>query len=261
MTDYFKLGEIETAAPYSLMAKYYESILSHVDYSEWYNFLDKLIVKEKIDTTKVLDISCGNGAYVRHLLSKGINAFGSDLSEMFIKMAKKEMDTKERRRFWVDDMTKPKKNGTYSSIVSLHDSVNYLTSKKALKDFFKSTAQLLEENGAIFFDITTEYNVITHFHDSSISDDIDERTSYFWNSTYNEKNKIIISHLDFLTVPKSKSGKATIQREKHKQRVWTHEEILEASEKYFNFIHHYGDFVFTKPRKTAIGVTYVMRKI
>lgn len=248
----------ELVEPYSVFAKYYHEILFYVEYEAWYDYIDRLIEKHSVNMQRVCDVSCGDGIFVERLLRKGINVFGSDLSGDFINKAKERVQPCERERFQKADMTELSCGEPYTAIFSLHDSVNYLTSKKALEKFFINSARILSPGGFLIFDVSTEYNILEYFDEENYSGELDDGGSFFWNSSYDKKKRLVHSRLDFI-LPKGEDENM-IKRECHKQRIWRNCEIKEAVGRRFEIIGYYESMSFNKPGKTAESEYYVMRK-
>jgi len=95
----------------------------------------------------IIDIGCGQGAFMMHLLANGVEAYGIDLSVEQIKVCQSfnlradAMDIKD-----VED--------TFACATAIFDVLNYIP-QNSLEDFLKNTHKILNENGYFIFDVNT----------------------------------------------------------------------------------------------------------
>jgi len=95
----------------------------------------------------IIDIGCGQGAFMNHLLANGIEAYGIDLSVEQIKVCQSfnlradVMDVKD-----VED--------SFECATAIFDVLNYIP-QNSLEDFLKNTHKILKDKGHFIFDVNS----------------------------------------------------------------------------------------------------------
>jgi len=104
----------------------------------------------------VLDLCCGAGHLAVHLLEKGYNVVGIDLSEHMLHYAEENASRfieSGQCRFILADATDFTLNEKYDLVVSTYDSLNHLENELALKDCFRCVHAVCD--GYFIFDLNT----------------------------------------------------------------------------------------------------------
>ena len=114
-----------------------------------------LKVLEQKKERAILDLGCGNGWLVNHLLELGYNAYGTDASASGIELAQK----KNKDRFFVQDLSKDElpqqlQNIRFNTIIST-EVIEHLYQPKEYLDFCK---KILCQNGGGELILTTPYH-------------------------------------------------------------------------------------------------------
>ena len=128
----------------------YANIEPLIGFYEEYQELYKIYQKEIKDLkpSKILDVGCGNGAFLQNLKGK-YKAKGIDISQEMVKISKsKGLDVECIELCKVEDR--------FEMIVAIADVLNYMDKKKLAK-FFKDVKDRLQDNGYFLFDINTLY--------------------------------------------------------------------------------------------------------
>ncbi len=129
-----------------LYAKIEPLISFYEEYQELYKIYQKEI--KDLKPSKILDVGCGNGAFLQNLKGK-YKAKGIDISEEMVKISKsKGLDVECIELCKVEDR--------FEMIVAIADVLNYMD-KKDLVKFFKDVKGRLQDNGYFLFDINTLY--------------------------------------------------------------------------------------------------------
>lgn len=95
----------------------------------------------------IIDIGCGQGAFMMHLLANGVNAYGIDLSIEQIKIC-------QAYNLNADAISLDKVNEKFNCATAIFDVINYIP-KNELKQFFEDTAKVLNNNGYFIFDVNS----------------------------------------------------------------------------------------------------------
>ena len=124
----------------------YAKIEPYLDFEDEVRYLHKAflsIIFEK-DLDNILDVGCGQGAFLNHLKANAKTACGIDLSVEQIKVCKS---------FGLDAKTIPLNKVTekFDCITAIFDVINYI-SNETLKTFLEDAFFALNENGYFIFD-------------------------------------------------------------------------------------------------------------
>ncbi len=127
----------------------YAKIEEHLDFQDEVKELHStflgLIFNKGLDD--IIDIGCGQGAFMMHLLANGVNAYGIDLSIEQIKIC-------QAYNLNADAISLDKVNEKFSCATAIFDVINYIP-KNELEQFFKDASNVLNDNGYFFFDVNT----------------------------------------------------------------------------------------------------------
>jgi 2-polyprenyl-3-methyl-5-hydroxy-6-metoxy-1,4-benzoquinol methylase len=140
-----------------------------------YQIPELISLLDKDKNRCILDLGCGNGYLVNHLIGLGYNAYGTDASEKGIAIAKK----KNEGRFFVQDLsvgTLPPalQHIPFDTIIST-EVIEHLYNPQAFIDFCK---QQLKTGGEII--ITTPYHGYLKNLLLSLLDKWDEHMNPLW---------------------------------------------------------------------------------
>ena len=128
------------------------------------------------------------------------------------------------------DMREFELYGTVRAIISICDSVNYITEPDELRRVFFWVNNYLDTDGVFIFDFNTEYKYREVLGDTTIAENREE-CSFIWDNYYYEAEQVNEYELSlFIKDQESSTGGAEIYRryqETHFQRGYTLEEMLE----------------------------------
>lgn len=216
---------------YTSFASVYDTFMDNVPYEEWgayiHNLLDEYGIKEGI----VLDLGCGTGAMTEILAGYGYDMIGIDNSVDMLEIA---MEKRERSGhdilYLLQDMREMELYGTVKAVVSVCDSVNYITEEDDLREVFRLVNNYLDPGGVFLFDFNTEYKYREIVGDCTIAEDRGE-CSFIWDNQYYEDEKINEYDLTIFIREPVQSGNSAggelyrKYRETHFQRGYTLDEI------------------------------------
>lgn len=124
---------------------------------EYLNFQDEvkelhstflgLIFEKGLDD--IIDIGCGQGAFIMHLLANGVDAYGIDLSVEQIKVC-------QAYNLNADTISLEKVDEKFNCATAIFDVINYIP-KNQLEQFFKDASSVLTDNGYFIFDVNSLY--------------------------------------------------------------------------------------------------------
>ncbi len=127
----------------------YAKVEPYLDFEEQVGELHReflrLVFENECDN--IIDIGCGQGAFMMHLSANGVNNYGIDLSAKQIQVCH-EFGLKAEHKA-LNEVTQ-----TFSCATAIFDVINYIP-QNAVERFFKDTAKVLEKEGYFFFDVNS----------------------------------------------------------------------------------------------------------
>lgn len=237
--------------PYTDIAPVYDSLLRHVDYQEWYEYILS-IMKEHIDHPRfILELGCGTGRFGSKFSNDGYTIYGIDNSLDMLLVAKTRAFL--NFRILCADITRFSLSRKMDFIFSVHDTMNYLLDNNDILKMFNCVKEIMHERSIFMFDITTEYNIIKNF-DGKTSHFSFKNSSVKWSNIYDSQKKLIYSNLHF-----NRAGKTTV--EEHIQRIYSINEITQlVVGSGLEVLGIYGDYTHESPRSDTIMINVITRK-
>ena len=221
---------------YTSFAAVYDTFMYNVPYEEWGRYLHRLLREYSIDSGMVLDLGCGTGTMTEYLAERGYDMIGVDYSEDMLEIAlEKKLRSGHDILYLCQDMREFELYGTVRAIVSICDSVNYITEPSELQQVFYWVNNYLDPDGIFIFDFNTEYKYREILGDCTIAESRED-CSFIWDNYYYEEEKINEYELSLFVRDEelSENGQEIYHRyqETHYQRGYTLEEmkaLLEAA--------------------------------
>lgn len=219
---------------YGSFARVYDTFMDNVPYEEWGEYLHGLLKKYGIGDGLVLDLGCGTGTMTEYLAARGYDMIGVDSSEDMLEIAmEKRIKSGHDILYLLQDMREFELYGTVRAIVSICDSLNYMTEPDDLRQVFHWVNNYLDTDGVFIFDFNTEYKYRAVIGDQTIAESREE-CSFIWDNYYYEEECINEYELSlFIKDEKLSADGGEIYRkykETHFQRGYTLEEMKELLE-------------------------------
>lgn len=220
---------------YTSFAVVYDTFMDNVPYEEWGEYLHGLLLEYGVEDGLVLDLGCGTGTMTEILASKGYDMTGVDFSEEMLDIAmQKRTKSGHDILYLMQDMREFELYGTVRAIVSVCDSMNYLTEDGDLEQVFRLANNYLDPSGVFIFDMNTEYKYREMLGDQTIAEER-ENCSFIWDNYYYEEEKINEYQLSLFVedpVLSEKTGQDICRKfqEMHYQRAYSLAEVKAALE-------------------------------
>lgn len=174
---------------YTGFAKVYETFMDNVPYDEWAEYLIGLLLEHGVEQgALVAELGCGTGKMTRRLARAGYDMIGIDLSEEMLDIARYEHEAQDIL-YLHQDMREFELYGTVAAVVSLCDSMNYITSEEDLLLVFRLVNNYLDAGGVFIFDMNTVYKYETQLGDRVIAENREE-CSLIWENYYDKETRI-----------------------------------------------------------------------
>ncbi len=231
---------------YTGFAQVYDKFMDNIDYDGWCEYIIKLLKKNGIDPQKgnihgnniVLDMGCGTGSVTSRLSNAGFDMIGVDNSYDMLNIAM-EKRADDDILYLMQDMRELELYGTVAAVVSVCDSINYITEYEDLVDVFRNVNNYLDPGGVLIFDLKTK-KYFSDLGESIIAEDREE-CSFIWDNYYDEDECINEYQISFFV--KDEDGRYSKYSEEHYQRAYSIEEIKSAlDEAGLQFVASYEAF-------------------
>jgi ubiquinone/menaquinone biosynthesis C-methylase UbiE len=249
---------VELTDPYEKFAYAYDRMMSNVDYVRWANYIEDLFKTYKCRPRKVLEVACGTGALTALMAERGYEMWGLDRSEGMLEVARQKA---KRRHLNVQliqgDMRNFALDQRFDAVLCIYDSINYAIDEGELASIFQSVSKHLPPSGLFIFDVTTERNIVQHFHSQTFAENHDDY-SYIWKNVYSYHDKTCRTALTFFI----REGELFRRFEEiHIQKIFevsTVEKLLNQAG--YKMLSAYDMFTFNKWGKHSDRINFTARK-
>lgn len=172
---------------YENFARVYDELMDNVPYEEWAQFILNLLQDRKITEGLVLELGCGTGKLMTLLGKVGFDMIGVDNSVEMLQIAREK--TSQDFLYLLQDMREFELYGTVKAVISVCDSVNYITKKEELRKVFQLVNNYLDPEGLFIFDFNTEYKYRELIGETVIAEDRED-VSFIWFNEYDEDSHL-----------------------------------------------------------------------
>ena len=176
---------------YTGFAKVYETFMDNIPYKEWSAYITGLLQNYGVmPGSLICELGCGTGTMTRLLAKEGYDMIGVDLSEEMLDIARYEHPEEESDILYLNqDMREFELFGTVAAMVSVCDSMNYITSEEELLQVFRLVNNYLDPGGYFIFDMKTEYHYEILMGNRTIVDNREE-CSLIWENFYDKEKQL-----------------------------------------------------------------------
>ena len=175
---------------YTGFAEVYDMFMDNIPYETWCEYLTGLLKEQGVTEGLLLDLGCGTGTLTRLLAAEGYDMIGVDLSDEMLEIA---MDHQREKPdgilYLLQDMREFELYGTVRGIVSICDSMNYLTEYEDLVQVLRLANNYLDPGGVFIFDLNTVYKYSEILGEQTIAENRDEG-SFIWENYFDQEEGI-----------------------------------------------------------------------
>ena len=244
---------------YTSFARVYDTFMDNIPYEEWAEYLTALLKEHNVTDGLVLDLGCGTGTMTELLASEGYDMIGADYSEDMLEIAmEKRAESGHDILYLLQDMREFELYGTVRAVVSVCDSVNYITEEEDLEEVFRLVNNYLDPKGVFIFDFKTLYNYQTVLGDRTIAEKREE-CSFIWDNYYYEDEKI--NEYELTLFIQDEGDMYRKFEEIHYQRAYTLEEMIRlVKASGLEFVTAYDAFTKNAPNEKSERIYIVARE-
>lgn len=171
---------------YTSFASVYDTFMDNIPYEEWAEYLIGLLKEYGIHDGLALDLGCGTGSMTELLAAAGYDMIGIDNSEEMLDIAmEKRAKSGHDILYLLQDMREFELYGTVKAVVSICDSINYITEEEDLLEAFRLVNNYLDPKGVFIFDFNTVYKYREVMGNQTIAEDRED-CSFIWDNYYYE---------------------------------------------------------------------------
>ena len=207
---------------YTGFAYVYDEYMDNIPYEEWGKYLIDLLNEYGIKDGIVLDLGCGTGNITEILANNGYDMIGVDNSQEMLNIAMEKRGDDTSILYLLQDMRGFELYGTVRAIVSVCDSMNYLTEDGDLEQVFRLANNYLDPGGLFIFDMNTIHKYRDVIGDTTIAEDREDG-SFIWENSYDRENALNVYELA-LFLPRE-DGLYEKCEEEHVQKAYSIEAI------------------------------------
>ena len=238
----YRKQEEEALEAYTGFAAVYDTFMDNVPYREWGEYIHSMLCEKGVKDGLVLDLGCGTGTMTEILAGYGYDMIGADNSEDMLELAmEKRIQSGHDILYLLQDMREFELYGTVRAVVSVCDSLNYITDPEDLENVFRLVNNYLDPGGIFLFDFNTEYKYREVMGDCTIAEDRGV-CSFIWDNYYYEEERINEYDLTLFVRETGQPDPDTDEPDKegqlyrrytetHYQRAYTLEEMKRILEK------------------------------
>ncbi|MCD8348675.1 MAG: class I SAM-dependent methyltransferase [Lachnospiraceae bacterium] len=175
-------------ASYESFARVYDIFMSDIPYDEWCEYLHSLLLRYGVADGLVLELGCGTGQMTGRLASLGYDMIGVDNSLDMLEIAREKL-AEQDILYLLQDMREFELYGTVRAVVSICDSMNYITEEADLLQVFRLVNNYLDPGGVFIFDLNTLYKYEEILAENVFAENRDEG-SFIWENWYDSETQI-----------------------------------------------------------------------
>lgn len=244
---------------YSSFASVYDTFMDDIPYREWCNYLTGLLKEYGVEDGLVLELGCGTGSGTQLLSNAGYDMIGIDNSMDMLQIAmEKRGETGSDILYLLQDMREFELYGTVRAVVSICDSMNYLTDYQDLVAVLRLVNNYLDPGGVFLFDLNTVYKYEMVLGDSTIAENRPE-CSFIWDNSYDPETGI--NEYDLALFLSEGEGLYRKYQETHYQRAYSIETVKQAiREAGMEFAAVYDAFTRNPPKEHSQRIYVAARE-
>lgn len=246
---------------YTGFATVYDTFMDNIPYEEWAAYIKKLLDQYGICDGLLLDLGCGTGTLTEIMAEAGYDMIGVDVSEEMLEIAMdKRIASGHDILYLLQDMREFELYGTVRAVISVCDSLNYITEEEELCDVFRLVNNYLDPGGIFIFDFNTTYKYRELLGDRTIAESREE-CSFIWDNYYYEEEAINEYELSLFIREGEEEDLYRRYQETHYQKAYELETMKQLlMEAGMEFVAAYDAFTEDAPKETSERIYVIARE-
>ncbi|MBR8659338.1 class I SAM-dependent methyltransferase [Brevibacillus sp. NL20B1] len=242
---------------YAHLASVYDKLMADSPYDQWLDWLERVWEKRE-KPRQVIDLGCGTGSIAIPLAKRGYRVTGVDLSAEMLAVAYDKMRREQVQITWVEQDMRELDLPAADAVISLCDSLSYLTEEEDVKQTFERVYQHLNPGGTFLFDVHSPYKMLHVFGNQTFTL-VDDEVSYIWQC-FCDPIRLEVEHqlTFFLRQP---DGLYQRVEEEHWQRAYQPVQLLRwLADAGFVDVEITADFTGLPPHETSERLFFAARR-
>lgn len=241
---------------YTGFAQVYDTFMDNVPYEEWADDLTELLKKNGVSGGLVAELGCGTGRMTRALAARGYDMIGIDNSGDMLAIAMEQPS--EGILYLEQDMREFELYGTVAAVVSVCDSLNYITEEEDLLEVFRLVNNYLDPGGVFIFDLNTVYKYREVLGERVFAENREE-AAFIWENWFDEDEGI--NEYDLSIFVRQEGDQFLRFTETHYQKAWPQERVCELlQESGLKLLHVYEAFSEQTPGEKCERLCFIARE-
>ncbi|MCR4617230.1 MAG: class I SAM-dependent methyltransferase [Lachnospiraceae bacterium] len=195
-----------------------DDLIDEISDLEVFENSEEISAEELLESERnlVVDLGCGTGTVTEMLYSEGFDMIGIDNSYEMLEVAmEKKCESGSEILYLNQDMTELELFSTVGTVISVCDSVNYLTGEGDFERVCKLVSNYLYPGGLFIFDFNTVYKYREVIGDKTIAENRED-CSFIWDNFYDDKTGI--NEYDLTLFIEGEDGRFDRYEETHFQK-------------------------------------------
>lgn len=234
-------------APYSVLATFYDKLISGYPYEKVIRFVADTV------SGKGIDLGTGSGKFAIALAEKGHSVVGVDSSSQMLEKARENAKVRGVNPVFVHSDIMKLEFTRVNFVTAMCDVFNYLSGYNDAKKLFSRIYDALKDGGDFIFDVSSAYK-LKSMAGEQYFEDRDELT-YLWCNSI-KSNKLMMNIAYFIPM-----GEDTYSRvdETHEMFIYEAEKLTEILENIGFKVKIYGEKL-TKYTNTSRRIFFFCKK-
>lgn len=252
------MGNINETA-YRGFAEVYDELMDDIPYGEWADYIEKTLENGGVSKGLLLDLGCGTGSLSNILADKGYDVIGVDASEEMLGIAReKAIGSGQDILYLLQDMREFELYGTVGAVVSVCDSLNYITEEDDLLQVFRLVNNYLDPGGLFLFDMNTSYKFEELMGENTIAENRED-CSFIWENYFDKETGI--NEYDLTIYAMGEDGRYDRFEETHFERYYEPEKVIALLERAgMEFICVKDGFSDEEPKTCSERLVFLARE-
>ena len=245
---------------YTGFAYVYDEYMDNIPYEEWGEYMMTLLKENGVsDGMSVLELGCGTGTVTRMLSKSGYDCVGLDMSEDMLSIASDKTFEEDLHIIYTcQDMRDFEVPYSMDAMISIGDSMNYITCVDDLENVFSCVRENLKENGVFIFDLKTIHFFRDILADNTYAQNRDD-SAFIWDNYYDEEERN--NEYELAVFVKNEDGTFDRFEEQHYQHGFTIEEVTGAARKAgLNVKSIYNAFTKDAPDDSSERLYFIIKR-